>query len=466
MLNIIYKEIDCKIEEKIKDKYGSWVIDYRCLHYGDGCYSLAAVLDNEPIGFISVYERYYPEPLSNGSEVYIDVIEVHKDFQGFGIASKLLRLTENWAKDHGYHQISAWSSDDKKQAIQMWYALDYCVSPAVMRGESVITEFAKKPIYGFYVTKLLNPFEKYPHIIEAVKNDIDYALPEASLYQCRLIREKNGVYVYRGKLNNQSVVIKYFQKEEDKREIDNYRLLNNLHIPTMTVLAYGTSCIVLEDIEHSDQWRLGKEEDLEKEEVALHLARWYFDFHEKGLLYEALDQMYHETDALTEANLNILREKLPEAKETFDYIIQHIDALIRCIKNISQTFNYNDFYWTNLLVSRDETKAMPFDYNLLGAGFRYNDLRNVTSSLSNEASEVFHREYNRLYQEKYDNSREKEEEKEKQVDRVTSSLFSLISAYEHRDFPTWAIPDKNATLNGDLLKDAKDLLEQVMYCTK
>ena len=64
-------------------------------------------------------------------------------------------MAEEWAKAYGYRQIRAWSSDDKTEAIPMWYALGYGVCPAIMRGESVIKEFAGKPIYGFYVSKVL-----------------------------------------------------------------------------------------------------------------------------------------------------------------------------------------------------------------------------------------------------------------------------------------------------------------------
>ncbi|NLM09813.1 MAG: GNAT family N-acetyltransferase [Clostridiaceae bacterium] len=160
MLNITYREIDKEIEEKIVSNFGKWVKEYDCLHYGDGCYSVAAMLNGQPVGFISAYPRIYPEPLNHYFDAYIDVIEVDENYRRRGIASKLIKLTEVWAKEYGYHQIASWSSDDKKEAIQMWYALDYCVSPAVMRGQSVIKEFRDKPIHGFYVAKILNSFEK------------------------------------------------------------------------------------------------------------------------------------------------------------------------------------------------------------------------------------------------------------------------------------------------------------------
>lgn len=306
---------------------------------------------------------------------------------------------------------------------------------------------------------MLNPFEKYPEIIDKIHNEIDKVLPNVSLQNIMLIRAKDGVYVYKGKLDNQSIVIKHFEREDDKREISNYRLLNELKIPTMQVIAYGISCIVLEDIDCSDIWRLGKEEDLQDEVVALQIAHWYFDFHEKGSLYGNLDKMYHEIDCITRANLKNLSDKLPQAKDTFDYITANLGNLNTLISETMQTFNYNDFYWTNLIVSKDKSAAMPFDYNLLGAGFRYNDIRNVSWSLSKGAGTVFLNEYNRLYKDKYGYSRNEEDFKEQQIDKVTSVLVSLITAFEQKNFPSWANSAKDAVINGDLLKAAISLLE-------
>ena len=155
MYDIIFKEITKDIEDQIVDTWGDWVIKYGCLHYGEGCYSLAALYGGEPVGFISAYPLRFPEPLQEYCDAYIDDIEVREDFRKQGIASKLLLMTEQWAKSHGYRQIRAWSSDDKTEALGMWYAFGYGVCPAVMRGECVVKEFVGKPIYGFYVVKTL-----------------------------------------------------------------------------------------------------------------------------------------------------------------------------------------------------------------------------------------------------------------------------------------------------------------------
>ena len=113
MSEIIFKEINPEIEKQIVGIWGDWVVKYGCLHYGDGCYSLAALCDGKPVGFISAYPLQLPEPLQAYRDAYIDDIEVHEDFKRQGIARKLLSMTEQWAKDYGYRQIRAWSSEDK-----------------------------------------------------------------------------------------------------------------------------------------------------------------------------------------------------------------------------------------------------------------------------------------------------------------------------------------------------------------
>jgi len=159
-LDIVYREVDRKIEDAIVRTFGEWVREFACIHRGDGCLSLAALHGERPVGFISTFGRNYPEPLSDYTEAFIDVIEVDEHYRRRGIAATLLRMTEDWAKGYGYHQIASWSSDDKTEAIHMWYALDWCVCPAVMRGESLLEEFRGEKNPGFYVAKMLNPFRR------------------------------------------------------------------------------------------------------------------------------------------------------------------------------------------------------------------------------------------------------------------------------------------------------------------
>lgn len=151
MNDIIYKVIDDEIENKLISHFGDYIIKHKVLHKGEGCYSIVAMDGEKTVGFISTYTLKYPEPLSFHKDAYIDVIEVDKNYWRMGIASEMISLTEKWAKEYGYKQIRAWSSNDKKKAIPMWYALDYCMCPA-----KIWVEWCKEIVDGFYVAKKLN----------------------------------------------------------------------------------------------------------------------------------------------------------------------------------------------------------------------------------------------------------------------------------------------------------------------
>jgi len=69
----------------------------------------------------------------------------------------------------------------------------------------------------------------------------------------------------------------------------------------------------------------------------------------------------------------MLCEKLPEAADTFQYVLSRYSKL----REILDTLTYNDFYWSNFIVRKDRQAALMFDYNLLGRGYRYSDMRNV-----------------------------------------------------------------------------------------
>jgi GNAT superfamily N-acetyltransferase len=115
-----------------------------------GCPSLAALNSEEPIGFISTYPKKYPEPLPQYKDAYIDVLEVDEKYKRLGIARQLILTTENWAREYGYRQIRSWSSQVKKEAIPMWYALNYCMCPA-----RIWIEWRQKIVDLFYVAKML-----------------------------------------------------------------------------------------------------------------------------------------------------------------------------------------------------------------------------------------------------------------------------------------------------------------------
>jgi len=291
-----------------------------------------------------------------------------------------------------------------------------------------------------------------------IKRDLK-DISHCSIQQLRLIQAKSGVHVYRCLYDGKHAVIKYFENEDDRREILNYRILSSCGIPTIKTLALGKESLVMEDIVFSNVWRLGVLEDLGDTDVAESLAKWYFTFHENGTAVKELDNLYFEFALITKENLKTLAKKLPAANEIFQFVITNYSKFIELIYKPSFTLTYNDFYWVNFVVRNDKKAAMMFDYNLLGKGYRYSDFRNVCWSLSEDAKTAFVNEYNRLYFEKHRCNRTEDEKLEKSIDDLAGPLHSLVVAFIERDsFPDWAEHAKTEAINGSLLLKAKQLL--------
>ena len=112
-------------------------------------------------------------------------------------------------------------------------------------------------------------------------------------------------------------------------------------------------------------------------------------------------------------------------------INDNFDVIVSKIRCLPRVLTYNDFYYTNLIVAKDKTSAFMFDYNLLGKGYVYSDIRNVCYSLGENAKKAFLEAYGEF------------DKKEIIVDDVASVFVTLYHACKRKNFPSWA----NSTLN-------------------
>lgn len=205
----------------------------------------------------------------------------------------------------------------------------------------------------------------------------EYGMGSASF---SLIREKDGVLVARVKQGERSFILKAFADGASLREIENYRILASLGVPTLKLYGAAERSILIEDIEASPVLRLGREEDMNDPAVVKALASWYRALHEKGAEYvrEHGAGMYDEWDLFTLENIGLIGRSLgaectravTRLKERFPEIRVRVDAA-------PKTLCYNDFYYTNMAVHKDKSAALMFDYNLLGKGCPANDLLNA-----------------------------------------------------------------------------------------
>ena len=145
-MGIRFVDVNEVLKSRVAEEWGEKVAHH--MHLEDG-FSILAVQEEKLVGLISVYWKMLPSPLSETYEGYIDILEVHQDFQRKGIATQLIDKALERAQRRGVYQVRAWSSLDKTEAIPMWKALRFGLCPATTypRGQEV---------QGYFVAKLLN----------------------------------------------------------------------------------------------------------------------------------------------------------------------------------------------------------------------------------------------------------------------------------------------------------------------
>lgn len=244
-----------------------------------------------------------------------------------------------------------------------------------------------------------------------------------------IVQNKDGIIVARVSCDAKSYIIKYFQNSEHSREIENYKILSSLHIPTVDVVSVTDSAVLMEDITKSDSLRLGTKADLDDACVACRIAEWYKLLHTSSsdCIKECSALLYDETDLITGENIEFIKAKTnTQNLSVWRIIEENLGLIISKINSLPRVLTYNDFYYTNLIVAKDKSAALMFDYNLLGKGYVYSDIRNVCFSLGENAKTAFLEAYGKF------------DESEIAVDNVASVLVTLYHACKKTIFPPWA----------------------------
>ncbi len=265
-----------------------------------------------------------------------------------------------------------------------------------------------------------------------------------------IIQNKDGIVVARVQNDSQSYIIKSFQNEDFKREIKNYQLLDILDIPTVRVFGFTDSAILMEDILQSDTFRLATKEDLDDVVIAYKIAEWYKLLHtsSENSVKENVAELYDETDFITRENIEFIKEKTGTHNlPVWKLIDDNFDVIVSKIRSLPRVLTYNDFYYTNLIVAKDKTSAFMFDYNLLGKGYVYSDIRNVCYSLGENAKNAFLEAYGEF------------DKNEIIVDDVASVLVTLYHACQRKTFPAWA-NSVLADLKNNFDKKVQSLINQ------
>jgi hypothetical protein len=285
----------------------------------------------------------------------------------------------------------------------------------------------------------------------------------AGIHHIDLLSERHGHCLWRVITTRQSYVLKWFPPGDlGTVEVAAYRLLQELGVPTLPLHAAAEDALLLEDLVASAEWRLATEEDVGDAAVGRAVARWYRAFHQQGarLLARSGDPpafLTREVDRLNPRSLHATGRRLGlEGQPGWQLAIERVEDLKDAVRALPETVNYNDFYWTNLALSRTSSaeplaldavpRAVVFDYHLLGIGLRYSDCRNVAGSLAGEAVPAFWQEYGPV------------DSREEALDRPTSVLVGLVTAAQRERFPRWAQASLERVLDGGFERDLRAAL--------
>jgi ribosomal protein S18 acetylase RimI-like enzyme len=141
--SMVYLDADETINDRVEREWGEKAA--RHMHLTDG-FSIVMLAHERLIGLISVYGKKLP--LLENLDWHIDILEVHKEYRRNGIATHLIDIVCERAKEQGIYQIRSWSSEDKVEAIPMWKALGFGLCPATTYSQG-------KEVHGYFEAKVL-----------------------------------------------------------------------------------------------------------------------------------------------------------------------------------------------------------------------------------------------------------------------------------------------------------------------
>ncbi|MCL2494414.1 MAG: aminoglycoside phosphotransferase family protein [Oscillospiraceae bacterium] len=241
-------------------------------------------------------------------------------------------------------------------------------------------------------------------------------------------KKREGTSTWRIQAGKASYIIKHFSKPENRREIENYRILQSLGIPTPRVIAQGKRTLLLEDLANGP-WRLGVKEDMDDPAVAVLVAAWYRQLHENGRAYAQTHDLYDETDFyINPKNLALIGRKTgAESLPIWPVLTERLPRIKQAAMALPRTLTYNDFHYNNLAVAKDGSAALVFDYDILGKGYVYGDIRNICYNMGEAAKEAFFAAYGEF------------DKTEIVIDDIAGVLVSLgyICHLDKEKFPRW-----------------------------
>ncbi|MCC7409925.1 MAG: GNAT family N-acetyltransferase [Phycisphaeraceae bacterium] len=282
-------------------------------------------------------------------------------------------------------------------------------------------------------------------------------LNREQITRIELLHRRKINWIYRLWCGDRSWILKWIVQPQRSSEIAFYRLLSECGVPVLKH-RIGDRALLLEDVEHSAQWRLAREADAEKGETGRAVATWYRTLHAVGRqLVERKDSrlagLSWEFAPLSAEVVHSIGDTLGLSDQPgWSLAERHVQELVAKACQRPMTLSYNDFHWSNLALARSPAATVPgivFDYHLAGIGLAYSDWRNVLSCLKADAADAFKETYGPV------------DPLDECLDRPLALIHALQMVAESPVRPTWAQPLIDQVHDGRLERFIREAMAQV-----
>ena len=153
-MRLSYREIQKSDYAEIVKTFGPIVEKYSLVQFKKNCYNIIVLDGNKIVGIITNYIKTQILPLKQ-KEGFIAYIEVLKEYRRKGIATRLVKMAEKWAKSLGLYQIGSWSDLNAKEMILFAKKQKYSMCQAIMYDENYLPKNGNY-VVGYYYAKRLD----------------------------------------------------------------------------------------------------------------------------------------------------------------------------------------------------------------------------------------------------------------------------------------------------------------------
>ena len=140
----------------VVEVFGQKVITYNILKFDKHNLNLGAFDDKRLIGIITAEPRKLIKPLDDYCDLFITYIEVLKEYQNQGIATTLIQMAEDFAKQKGLFQITSWSDEETVEMNRLALKLKFTMCQALMYDENYLPQNPTDCVKGYYYGKRLD----------------------------------------------------------------------------------------------------------------------------------------------------------------------------------------------------------------------------------------------------------------------------------------------------------------------